>query len=94
MDLEPFFYYFVFTKTLNLSNEKCILPSRSQYSPINIYQRIYVTGIVNLYNMGSNILVTIHINGTRSNLLLFCVHQDTDTEKQEKDISIASPIFI
>ena len=35
LELEPFSYYFVFTKILNLSNVKYILAYIKQYSPSN-----------------------------------------------------------
>ena len=34
MELEPFFYYFVITKALNMSNDKWKLVQLDQYSPI------------------------------------------------------------
>ena len=54
-ELEPFSYYFVFTKTLNLSNVKYIFAYIHQYSPIKIYQNIYGTTIYILYKMGEKL---------------------------------------
>ena len=36
VELEPFFYYFVITKTLNMSHVKFILAYLNQYSPMKI----------------------------------------------------------
>ena len=53
LGLEPFFYYYVFNKTLNLSNVKYILAYITQYSPRKIYKRLYGKTILVLYKMGA-----------------------------------------
>ena len=52
MELEPFFYYFVITKTLNLSHEKCKLVYLDQYSPIKTSQALWYKDIHTLQNGG------------------------------------------
>ena len=52
MELDPFYYYFVITNTLNLSNVKYKWAYTNQYLPIKIYQRVYGTMISILQNMG------------------------------------------
>ena len=49
--LEPFFWYYVFTKTLNLIRVKYILTYLNQYLPVKI-SRIYGTTISILYKTG------------------------------------------
>ena len=92
MEVEPFSYYFVFTMTLNLGNIIYILAYINQYSPIKIYQRLYGTTISILYMMGDNIVVILHIYGTIAIFLLFCDHQDTESESCEIYISIYQSI--
>ena len=57
------------------------------------YQRIYATRISKLCNIGSKFVVILHISWNRAVSLIFCSHQDTESWKQEKEISIARPIF-
>ena len=78
MELEPYYYYFVMAKTLNMGNVKYKRADLNQYSPIK-YQRLYGTIISILYNMGGNVLVILHIYGSRANSLLICDHQDTES---------------
>ena len=44
------------------------------------YQILYGTNISILYKMGENIVVVLHIYGTRAIFLIFCDHQDTELE--------------
>ena len=43
--------------------------------------------------MGENIAAIIHYYGYRAILLLFCVHQDTESEQREIKISVYQPIL-
>ena len=52
IELEPFFYCFLFTRKLNMSNVKYILRYLNQYSPVQKYQGLYGTMISILLNMG------------------------------------------
>ena len=81
MDLEPFPYYFVITKTLNLSNKKWKLVKMKQYYHRKKHQRLYETSISILYKMGEIVVAILHIYGVRAISLLFCNHQDTESEK-------------
>ena len=38
-------------------------------------------------------MVILHIDGALAIFLLFCDHQDTEYEKQEKGNTVAGPIF-
>ena len=78
MEIEPFVYYFVFTNTLDLSNNKWNLAQLDQYPPIKIYQILYGTTISILYNMG-DFLVILNISGSKAIFILFCVRQDTES---------------
>ena len=40
-----------------------------------------------------HIVVIFHISGARAIFLLFCDHQDTESESCEMEISISEPIF-
>ena len=51
-----------------------------QYSPRKGYIRLYGTSIYILYNKGETFLAIIHIYGTIVILLLFCDHQDTESD--------------
>ena len=73
MKLEPFYYYFVITKTLNMSNEKWILEISINIYPEK-YQRINHTMISIFYTIGEIKVAILHIYGTRAILLLFCDH--------------------
>ena len=44
------------------------------------YQRLYGTTVSILYKMGENIVAILHIYGARSIFLLYCDHQDTESE--------------
>ena len=48
MELEPFFYYFEITKTLNISNVKYILAYLNQYSPIKTAKALWDNYINNI----------------------------------------------
>ena len=54
MHPEPFSYYFVFTKTLNLSNKKYKFGYINKYLPIKKYWRLNRSMISIIYNMGVN----------------------------------------
>ena len=80
MELDPFFYYFVSTKTLNLSNLKYKLVYLDQNSPI---KNIKVSmGQQNLYFeiWEKYIVESLHIYGAGAILLLFCDHQYTESK--------------
>ena len=71
MELEPFFYYFVITKTLNLSNEKWKLVYLDQYSRIK-----YIKGYMRQWYphhtiRKKNIVAILHIYWARAIFLLF-----------------------
>ena len=80
LELEPFFYYFVITKTLNPRNEKWKLaylikyssrkntkgPMGQQYPSSTIWER--------------EVVVILNIYGARSIFLIFCDLQDTEYE--------------
>ena len=78
MELEPFSYYFISTKTLNLSHVKQKYAHLNQYSPIKMYQRLYGTTISKIYKMGENVVVVLHIYGVLAIFILFCDHQYTE----------------
>ena len=80
MELEPFPYNIVITKTLNLSNKKYILAYMDQYAPRNNYQMLYVTKRFILYNTAELIVVNLYISEARAIFLLLCDHQDTELE--------------
>ena len=68
----------------------------SIYQPIFTHkknQSIYGTTIPILYNMGENIVVVLHICGSRAVLLLFFNHQDTRSDYCEIERRIFQPIF-
>ena len=70
MELEPFFYYFVITKKLNLSNEKWKLVYLDQYSRIK-----YIKGYMRQWYphhtiRKKNIVAILHIHGARAIFLL------------------------
>ena len=77
MELEPFSYYFVITKTRNMRGIGVAAPKctnqKQQVSMIQQYQ--YSTRWVD------NIVVILHIYGARAIYLLFRVHQDTSLEQ-------------
>ena len=66
MELDPFYYHFVITKTMNLSQAKLKILQLDQYSPINRYQMLYGTTTFILLKMGK------HIEGNYSYLWRFC----------------------
>ena len=43
--------------------------------------------------MGEIVVAILHIYGVRAISLLFCNHQDTESEKWEMEIGVAGPIF-
>ena len=43
--------------------------------------------------MGGIILVVLHIYGARAIFLLFCDHQETESETREMNIGAAGPMF-
>ena len=79
LEIEPVSYYYVFIKTLNLSNMKYILGYLNQYSP-----KKYIKGSMGqqyiLYKMGGGNAVVLYIYGSRAVPLLFWDHQDTESE--------------
>ena len=79
MELDTFTYYFVITKTLNLSNVKYKLAHLNKYSPIKRHQRIYATTISILYNMAENIVAVLCIYGALAILLLFVITKAMNT---------------
>ena len=40
-----------------------------------------------------NIAVVLHIDGDLAIFLLFCYHQDTESESQEMEIGVSGPII-
>ena len=81
MELELFFNYFVFTKTLNTSNVKYKRACLNQDSAITRYQIIYrITISIYYIRRQKYIVVVIHIYGSRVIFQLFCDHQDTESE--------------
>ena len=82
-------YYFLITQTLNLSNEKQKLVYLYQYPPIRNIKGYM--GQKYLYSTirEKNIVVLIHIYGARSIFLLFCDHQDTESESRKTETSIS-----
>ena len=79
MELEPFFYYFVITKTLNVSRVKKKLAYLNQYSLKNSCQILYGTTISILFFFLKNVVVVLHIYGVLIIFLLFRYHQDTES---------------
>ena len=80
MKLQPFYYCFVFTKTPNMINKKCISAYIDQYPTIkNKPEKI--------------IVVILNISGARAIFLILFVHQDTKYYQQEMYISIDLPIY-
>ena len=80
MELEPFSYYFVITKTLNLNNEKYKLVYLEKYYQKKNRQRPYWTTLSMIYKMVKENVVILHIYGSRAIFLLFCDPQDTESE--------------
>ena len=66
MELKPFFYSSVITKTLNLSNVKYKWAYFNQYSTISTNKRIYGTMISILYKMGEMYCVNFSYLWTQS----------------------------
>ena len=81
------------TKTPNLSHVKYILVYINQYPPIKNTKGSL--GHPDPYSIkwGGNIAVILHIYGARAISLLFCVHQDFESDSCEICISIYQPIF-
>ena len=80
MDIEPFLYYFVITRTPNLSNVRYKCAYLNQYLPSKnrkgSMRQLYP------YSTGweKTIVLILDIYGAISIFLLFCNHQDTKTE--------------
>ena len=55
---------------------------------------LYGTTIYILYKIGGKVVAVLHIYSARANFLLFCNHQDTDSESCEMEIDVAGPIFV
>ena len=53
LELEAFFYYFVFLKILNQSKDIWILSQIKKYLPIKNHQKLYLTMIFILYITGA-----------------------------------------
>ena len=43
--------------------------------------------------MGEKIVVVLQIYGARANFLLFCNHQETESDLRETEIGVSEPIF-
>ena len=68
----------------------------SIYHPIfadKKYQRLYGIMISILYQIGKNVVVIIHIYGDFSIILIFCYHQDTESESCDIELGVAGPIL-
>ena len=76
------FYYFLFTKTLNLSYERRKLAQLNQYPPRK-YQRLYGITMFILYKPMKNIVLSLNFYWDRSVSLLFYVRQDTESGQSE-----------
>ena len=74
------FYYFVITKTLNLSSMKWKLVWMDQYYHIKKHISLYRTTIFIHNNMGEKLVVIFHIYGARFIFQLFCDHQDSTSD--------------
>ena len=80
IELEPFSYYFLTTKKLNLSHVK------KKWAYLNQYKTIkYIKGSMGQpYTYSTrwvkNIVIVIHIYGALTIFLLFCDQQDTGSE--------------
>ena len=81
MELKPFLYYFVITKTQNLSNQKYKIAHFNKYLPRKKYQRLYVTRIFVLYKLELNIVLILLSYGDKAVFLLFCGEQYSESEK-------------
>ena len=82
MELQPFSYYFVFTKTLNLSNEIQKLAYLDQYSSIVNTKGCMGHGCL-YYTIWEVNCVNYSYFGNRAICLLFFVHKDTKSEQRE-----------
>ena len=65
----------------------------NQYPPIKYIKvsmrQLYQCSTI----LEKNILIVLHIHGYRSIFLLFCDHQDTESELCEIEMSISQPIL-
>ena len=93
MELNPFPYYLVITKTPNMSHEIYKPLYHNQYSTITRYQSLYGTTISIPHKMRKNIVVILPIYGALAISLLFCDHQDTEYESQDMENGVAGPIL-
>ena len=78
MELEPFFYYVVSSKTPNLSNEKCILLLIIQYPTRKFIEGYMEPGYPSYARWEKQIMVILRISGVRTIFLLFYDHQDNE----------------
>ena len=93
MDIEPFLYYFVITKTPNLSNAKLKWAYLNQYPPRDNRKDYMGQWYQHSTRWEQYIVAVIHIYWARSLSLLLCDPQATETESREIEISRSQPIF-
>ena len=79
MEIEPFSYCSMITKTLNLSNKKYKLVKLDQCSHIKKSKAPW-NNYIHSPQDGGNIVVVLHIYGARAIFLLFCDNQDTESD--------------
>ena len=68
------------SKTPNMSKEKLIIAYLGKYPYRKKHQRLYGKILSIIYNMEEKYAAILHIYGARAISLLFCVHQDTESE--------------
>ena len=68
------------SKTPNISNEKLIITYLGKYPHRKKNQSLYGEILSIIYNMEEKYVAILHIYRARSIFLLFCVHQDTESE--------------
>ena len=74
IELEPFIYHFIITKTPYLPSVKYKWKSLNLYSNIKLYLRLYCTFISVLYKIWKKgIVIIIHIYGARTIFIIFVI---------------------
>ena len=89
MDLEPFSYYFMITKTVNLSHVKHKRAYLNQYSPIKYIKGPMGQRYPYFTRWEKHIVVIIYIYWALAIFLLFYDHLDTESESCEMEIVAA-----